>query len=80
MQWFIVLLLSILLHWSTATALHRVNNEDFLENLYIRPLPDGKVLSHFEFNVIASHAGWEGIKVDDGIACRQAHSYTTICF
>lgn len=47
----------------------QVNDEDFQEHLYIRPLPDGKVLSHFQFTTTGSHARWEGLKVDEGIAC-----------
>lgn len=65
MLWLTSLAVSVLACLSSVLA----NDEDFSESLYVRPLPDGKVLSHFEFTTSASHARWEGLKVDDGISC-----------
>lgn len=56
-----------------AVSCMQVDDEDFREHLYIRPLPDGKVLSHFEFTTTGLHAHWEGLKVDASIASYQTN-------
>lgn len=68
MLWHGLLILSLLGTYGILAS-PQVDDEDFQEQLYIRPLPDGKVLSHFEFTTAASHARWEGLKVDETIAC-----------
>jgi len=67
MPWLHALAVALLASLRAASSL-QVNDEDFHERLYVRPLPDGKVLSHFEFTTTATHARWEGLKVDQGIA------------
>lgn len=72
---------SIWSSWSVVYAgTATLQDEDFREDLYIRPLPDGKVLSHFDFTMIASHGRWEGIKVEDGIACILSLSLLVVSF
>lgn len=67
MPWLHALAIALLASIRAASSL-QVDDEDFHERLYIRPLPDGKVLSHFEFATTGSHARWEGLRVDEGIA------------
>jgi phosphatidylinositol glycan class T len=69
MRWVNAASLSLLLASLCTVNSLQVDDEDFQEHLYIRPLPDGKVLSRFEFTTTGSHARWEGLQVDQGIAC-----------
>lgn len=68
MLWLHALLVCLAASTQAVSSL-QVNDEDFHEHLYIRPLPDGKVLSRFQFTITGDHARWEGLKVDEGIAC-----------
>lgn len=66
-----------MLLWSiTPASILASSNERFDESLLIRPLADGKVVSHFEFTTITSSEDWLGTSIgetiESGHACYAA--------
>ncbi|KAL7006433.1 Subunit of the glycosylphosphatidylinositol transamidase complex-like protein [Cystobasidiomycetes sp. EMM_F5] len=64
-------LVSLVCLFSLLCCASESHADEYRESLVMRPLPDGKVMSRFEFDIAAGDDGWEGHNTSDTVTLYQ---------